>query len=345
MSIPYAAAPASRCAAPSTSPPSRPPVRRRPPPSSGSPPARCPPPSGARRRRHRGRLPDRGHRPVVPGAGRRRPRPARCPAVKRALTPMLEKLALERRRRVAARPRSTSTLNPRIAQALRRAGDPQRLRRHQGPADGAVPGRAARAPGARVPRRGAARRRGQRRHRPGRGCGRRRRGRASPRARGGDPRFDAAYDAIEAGDWDAAEAAYQRRAQPDARPTPTPRPASAQVALLRRTDGADPESALAAAAAAPDSLEAQALAADIELLTGRVDEAFARIVALVRAYLGRRAGRRARPPARAVHRSSATPTRGWARRARRWPTRCSDRARLASAARSARASSVAVRAS
>ena len=96
----------------------------------------------------------------------------------------------------------------------------------------------------------------------------------------GDPRFDAAYDAIEAGDWDAAEAAY--RAVLDQMPADVDAKAGlAQVALLRRTDGADVETALAAAAAAPDSLEAQALAADIELLTGRVDEAFARLVALV----------------------------------------------------------------
>jgi putative thioredoxin len=96
----------------------------------------------------------------------------------------------------------------------------------------------------------------------------------------GDPRFDAAYDAIEAGDWDAAEAAY--RAVLDQAPADVDAKAGlAQVALLRRTDGADVESALAAAAAAPDSLDAQALAADIELLTGRVDEAFARLVALV----------------------------------------------------------------
>lgn len=96
----------------------------------------------------------------------------------------------------------------------------------------------------------------------------------------GDPRFDAAYDAIEAGDWDAAEAAYQAVLNQ----TPADADAKAglaQVALLRRTDGADVESALAAAAAEPDSLEAQALAADIELLTGRVDEAFSRLVALV----------------------------------------------------------------
>jgi len=101
----------------------------------------------------------------------------------------------------------------------------------------------------------------------------------------GDPRFDAAYDAIENGDWDAAEAAYnavlaQSPADADAKA------GLAQVALLRRTDGADPEAALAAADAAPDSLEAQALAADIELLTGRVDESFDRIIALVRRTSG-----------------------------------------------------------
>ena len=60
----------------------------------------------------------------------------------------------------------------------------------------------------------------------------------------------------------------------------------AQVALLRRTDGADPATALAAADAEPESLEAQALAADIELLTGRVDEAFARIIDVVRRTSG-----------------------------------------------------------
>ncbi len=96
----------------------------------------------------------------------------------------------------------------------------------------------------------------------------------------GDPRFDAAYDAIEAGDWDAADAAYrsilaQSPSDADAQV------GLAQVALLRRTDGVDPDTAVSAADASPDSLEAQGTAADVELLTGRVDEAFARLTALV----------------------------------------------------------------
>ncbi|HSN06286.1 MAG TPA: tetratricopeptide repeat protein, partial [Candidatus Angelobacter sp.] len=100
-----------------------------------------------------------------------------------------------------------------------------------------------------------------------------------------DPGFDTAYDAIEVGDWDAAEAAY--RAVLAVRPgDPDAEAGLGQVALLRRTDGTDPAAALAAADAAPDSLEAQALAADVELLTGRVDEAFARIVELVRRTSG-----------------------------------------------------------
>ena len=96
-----------------------------------------------------------------------------------------------------------------------------------------------------------------------------------------DPGYDVAYDAIEAGDWDAAEDAYRAILATN----PSDEDAAAglgQVALLRRTDGTDPAAALAAADAAPDSLEAQALAADVELLTGRIDEAFARFVDLVR---------------------------------------------------------------
>jgi len=101
----------------------------------------------------------------------------------------------------------------------------------------------------------------------------------------GDPRFDAAYDAIEAGDWDAAEAAY-RAVLAESPSDDEARAGLAQVALLRRTDGADPDAAHAAALAEPDSLSAQALASDVDLLTGHVDEAFARIIDLVRRTSG-----------------------------------------------------------
>ena len=96
----------------------------------------------------------------------------------------------------------------------------------------------------------------------------------------GDPRFDAAYDAIEAGDWDAAEAAY-RAILATSPSDPDATAGLSQVAILRRTEGIDPEAALAAADADPDDAPAQFAASDVELLTGRVDEAFARVIALV----------------------------------------------------------------
>ena len=40
------------------------------------------------------------------------------------------------------------------------------------------------------------------------------------------------------------------------------------------------------AAAAPESVEAQVLAADVEMLTGRVDEAFSRIIEVIRQTTG-----------------------------------------------------------
>jgi len=100
-----------------------------------------------------------------------------------------------------------------------------------------------------------------------------------------DPRFDAAFDAINAGDWDAAEAAYRDVLST----TPDDLDATAgisQVALLRRTDGVDEQAALDAASAQPDSLEAQALAADVELLSGQAEQAFARLIDLVRRTSG-----------------------------------------------------------
>ncbi|MGN6332511.1 MAG: tetratricopeptide repeat protein [Motilibacteraceae bacterium] len=100
-----------------------------------------------------------------------------------------------------------------------------------------------------------------------------------------DPRFDEAYDAIERGDWDAAAAAY--RSLLDQAPGDADAKAGlAQVELMRRTDGLDPAGALAAADAAPADVEAALAAADVEVLEGRVEDAFARLVACVRAVSG-----------------------------------------------------------
>jgi putative thioredoxin len=100
-----------------------------------------------------------------------------------------------------------------------------------------------------------------------------------------DPRFDKAYDAIERGDYDAAAAAYEELlaespADADAKA------GLAQVSLLRRTVNVDPAAAQAAAQAGPADVDAQLLVADLEVAAGRVDEAFDRLIATVRATSG-----------------------------------------------------------
>jgi putative thioredoxin len=56
----------------------------------------------------------------------------------------------------------------------------------------------------------------------------------------------------------------------------------AWAALLQRAVDLDPETVLAAAAAAPDDVAAQAAAADVEVLSDRIDAAISRLVELVR---------------------------------------------------------------
>ena len=56
--------------------------------------------------------------------------------------------------------------------------------------------------------------------------------------------------------------------------------------VLQRTQGVDLEAARAAAAAAPDDVAAQSLVADLDLLGGNVEDAFTRLVDLVRRTAG-----------------------------------------------------------
>ena len=91
-----------------------------------------------------------------------------------------------------------------------------------------------------------------------------------------DPRFTAAEDALEAGDYVAAEAAYQ--AILDVEPAnEQARAAIGQVRFLARAEAADP-AAIAAADAAPDDVDAQLAAADAEVAADQVEAAFARLV-------------------------------------------------------------------
>ncbi|NHC44754.1 tetratricopeptide repeat protein [Motilibacter aurantiacus] len=101
----------------------------------------------------------------------------------------------------------------------------------------------------------------------------------------GDPRLDEAYDAVERGDLDAAVAAYSA-VLADTPSDEEARTGLAQVELLRRVQGVDPQAVLDAAAAAPEDVAAQCAAADVELATGQVEQALARLVDTVRRTSG-----------------------------------------------------------
>ncbi|MCD2189278.1 tetratricopeptide repeat protein [Actinomycetospora soli] len=99
-----------------------------------------------------------------------------------------------------------------------------------------------------------------------------------------DPRFTAAEEALERGDYDAAIAAYEQILASE------PANAEAQAALsqvrfMARAESADP-SAIAAADAAPDDVAAQKAAADAELAGGQVEAAFDRLVKTVQRTAG-----------------------------------------------------------
>jgi putative thioredoxin len=102
---------------------------------------------------------------------------------------------------------------------------------------------------------------------------------------GVDPRYAAAQAALEADDVDGAVAEYQRLV--DANPADTEAAAGLAMAkVLQRTSGVDVPAAREAAAASPDDVDAQTLVADLDLLDGQVDDAFARLIDLVRRTAG-----------------------------------------------------------
>jgi len=94
-----------------------------------------------------------------------------------------------------------------------------------------------------------------------------------------------AFDAIEAGDYDTAAAAYEQ-ALKDNPADDEARLGLGQVKLLKRTAGVDLTTARAAAADAPADVEKQTLVADLDVLGGHVEDAFARLIDLVKATTG-----------------------------------------------------------
>lgn len=96
-----------------------------------------------------------------------------------------------------------------------------------------------------------------------------------------DPLIAEAYAAIERGDLDAAVDAYDRRRQQSPADDEA-KAGRATVELMRRTQQADPAAARTAAAEAPADLDAQLLVADLDMLGGHVDDAFGRLLDLLR---------------------------------------------------------------
>ncbi|HET6817721.1 MAG TPA: tetratricopeptide repeat protein [Mycobacteriales bacterium] len=101
----------------------------------------------------------------------------------------------------------------------------------------------------------------------------------------GDPAHAEAQAALDRGDVDAAAAAYRELLER----TPgdeAARSALARCELLQRTRGADQQAVRRRAADAPDDVDAQTAAADLDMLTGNVDDAVGRLVDVVRRTAG-----------------------------------------------------------
>jgi putative thioredoxin len=100
-----------------------------------------------------------------------------------------------------------------------------------------------------------------------------------------NPALDAADEALMSGNLDAAEAAY-RKILADAPADSVAEAGLAQVGLFRRVQGIDTARAAADANADPADVPAQLRAADVEVLSGDADKAYARLVDTIRRTAG-----------------------------------------------------------
>ena len=114
-------------------------------------------------------------------------------------------------------------------------------------------------------------------------------GAAGPDAGGGgggpDPRVAAPAAALEQGDFAGAEAEFDLLLQADPADAEA-KAGKAQAGLLARASALDPQAVLTAAAAPDATVADQLAAADLELATGRVDEAFDRLIGQIKVRTG-----------------------------------------------------------
>lgn len=108
---------------------------------------------------------------------------------------------------------------------------------------------------------------------------------SQPEEPAGDPRFDAAVQAIDAGDWSGARQAYKRILDE----TPSDQDAAAGLAMVElyeRTDGLDHAAVLASAQTSTNDVTVQMQAADVEAMSGQWQSCFDRLIMLVRNTAG-----------------------------------------------------------
>ncbi|MGI5232422.1 tetratricopeptide repeat protein [Actinoallomurus iriomotensis] len=108
---------------------------------------------------------------------------------------------------------------------------------------------------------------------------------AAPQEPAGDPLQDEAEAALQRGDLDAAASAFGKilESQPS---DVYAKSGLALVELQRRVTDLDPQQARKDAADRPDDAEAQTRVADLDLVEGRVEEAFDRLIGTVRRTSG-----------------------------------------------------------
>ncbi|RLV51069.1 co-chaperone YbbN [Nocardioides mangrovicus] len=96
-----------------------------------------------------------------------------------------------------------------------------------------------------------------------------------------DPRYAPAQNALEANDLDGAVAEYQKLV--DANPADAEAAGGLAMAkVLQRTQGVNLQTARESAASAPDDVDAQTLVADLDMLGGHVEDAFNRLIEVIR---------------------------------------------------------------
>jgi putative thioredoxin len=100
-----------------------------------------------------------------------------------------------------------------------------------------------------------------------------------------DPGLVEAQQAMERGDLDAAAAAFEKMLEADPG-HPVAVQGLAQVNLFRRVNTYDEAAARRTAASRPDDVDAQSQVADLDLAAGRIDEAFDRLLGVIRRTSG-----------------------------------------------------------